>query len=104
MENKTPGPSKGYQKQVKKDATNAQQQSKAKKSGHPDYSSPTHRKKWSHFVEAVESGNVDDVKRLIEEGLIKDAPNPGRVHAADDCRVKRPYSDRRGDHAGGRER
>ena len=68
MENKTPGPSKGYQKQVKKDATNAQQPSKAKKSGHPDYSSPT-AKKWSHFVEAVESGNVDDVKKLIEEGI-----------------------------------
>lgn len=68
MENKPPGPSKGYQKQIKKDDPKARPLSKAKGSPHPDYSSPA-AKKWPLFIEAVESGNVDVVNQLIEEGL-----------------------------------
>ncbi len=68
MENKVPGPSKGYQKQIKKDVPKARPLSKAKGSSQPDYSSSA-AKKWPLFLEAVESGNVDVVNKLIEEGL-----------------------------------
>jgi ankyrin repeat protein len=68
MENKTPGPSKGYQKQIKKDDPKTRPLSKAKGNPHPDYSSPS-AKKWPLFKEALESGNVDVVNQLIEEGL-----------------------------------
>ena len=68
MENKVPGPSKGYQKQIKKDVPQARPLSKAKGSSHTGYSSPA-AKKWPLFLEAVESGNVDAVNKLIEEGL-----------------------------------
>jgi ankyrin repeat protein len=68
VENKAAGPSKGYQKQIKKDDLKARPLSKAKGSSLTDYSSPA-AKKWPLFIEALESGNVDVVNKLIEEGL-----------------------------------
>jgi ankyrin repeat protein len=69
MENKIPGPAKGYQKKAKKEGRNAKQLSKASPGKYnPDYSSPT-AKKWPHLIEALESGNVSVVKQLIEEGI-----------------------------------
>jgi ankyrin repeat protein len=68
VENKSPGPSKGYQKQIKKDVPQARPLSKAKGSPHPGYSSLA-ATKYPLFLEAVESGNVDAVNKLIEEGL-----------------------------------
>ncbi len=65
MESKTPGPSKGYQKQIKKDD---QPKPKPKSSYNPDYSSPT-AKKWPQFMEALQTGNAETVKQLIEEGI-----------------------------------
>jgi ankyrin repeat protein len=68
VEHKAPGPSKGYQKQIKKDVPKARPLSKAKGSSSPDYSSAA-AKKWPLFIEAVESGNVEVVNRLIAEGF-----------------------------------
>ncbi len=65
MESKTPGPSKGYQKQIKKDA---QPKPKPRSSQSSDYSSPT-AKKWPQFMEALQTGNSETVKQLIEEGI-----------------------------------
>jgi ankyrin repeat protein len=63
MESTTPGPAKGYQKQVKKAPP-----PKPKANRTTDYSSPM-AKKWPQFLDAVESGNVDGVKQIIDEGL-----------------------------------
>lgn len=64
MENPTPGKSKGYQKQVKKEAPPlAPKEPRA-----VDYSSPA-AKKWPLFLEALEAGNVSGVRKLVEEGL-----------------------------------
>lgn len=68
MEDKLPGPAKGYQKQPKKEGTNAQPPSKPKKNINTDYSSPT-AKKWPLLLEALEAGDVSALKRLIEEGI-----------------------------------
>ena len=65
MEDKTPGPSKGYQKQVK--APPNSQPSPAHKTP-ADYSSPK-AKQFLLFLEALESGNVDSVKNFIEDGV-----------------------------------
>jgi ankyrin repeat protein len=64
MEDKVPGPAKGYQKQIKKEEKPVKP-SKPKGSYAP---SPT-AQKWPALVEAIENGNVDVVKRLIEEGV-----------------------------------
>ena len=63
MESRTPGPSKGYQKQIKQESI---PKTKAKRT--TDYSSPM-AMKWPLFLDALESGNVDVVRQLIEEGL-----------------------------------
>jgi len=63
MESTTPGPAKGYQKQVKKAPP-----PKLKANRTTDYSSPM-AKKWPQFLDALESGNVDGVKQIIDEGL-----------------------------------
>jgi ankyrin repeat protein len=65
MEDKIPGPVKGYQKQIKKEETPVKPPSKPKGSYAP---SPT-AQKWPVLVEAIESGNVEVVKKLIEEGV-----------------------------------
>lgn len=64
MEDKVPGPVKGYQKQIKKEEKPVKP-SKPKGSYAP---SPT-AQKWPVLVEAIEQGNVDTVKKLIEEGI-----------------------------------
>ena len=64
MENPVPGPSKGYQKQIKKEAPKINPEKKV----NIDYSSPT-AKKWPLLLEALESGNVERVKKYIEEGM-----------------------------------
>jgi ankyrin repeat protein len=64
MEEKVPGPVKGYQKQIKKEEKPVKP-SKPKGSYAP---SPT-AQKWPALVEAIEHGNVDVVKKLIEEGI-----------------------------------
>lgn len=81
MENKSPGPSKGYQKQLKKEVKDTPPP-KAKrdlKDYTPDYSSPT-AKKWPLLLEALQNGKADVVKQLIEEGinvnLIRDGSSP----------------------------
>jgi len=63
MESITPGTGKGYQKQIKKTPP-----TKLKTNRTTDYSSPM-AKKWPLFLDALESGNVDGVKQIIEEGL-----------------------------------
>ncbi len=69
MENKIPGPAKGYQKKTKKEGKDAKPLSKASPGKYnPDYASPT-AKKWPRLIEALESGNVSVVKQLIEEGI-----------------------------------
>jgi ankyrin repeat protein len=65
-ENKVPGRSKGYQKKIKKEDKKARSKSKAKV--HVDYSSPT-AKKWPLLLEAIQNGNLEAVKKLIEEGI-----------------------------------
>jgi ankyrin repeat protein len=64
METMSPGPSKGYQKQVQKTETNAPKKSKPT----VDYSSPT-AKKWPLMLSALESGDLEAVKKYIEEGV-----------------------------------
>jgi ankyrin repeat protein len=64
MEDKVPGPVKGYQKQIKKEEKPVKP-SKPKGSYAP---SPT-AQKWPVLVEAIEQGNIDAVKKLIEEGV-----------------------------------
>jgi ankyrin repeat protein len=85
MESKMPGPSKGYQKQIKKNESGAQPRSKPKISHSTDYSSPT-AKKWPLFVDALEKGDLDAVKKLIEEGInvnvIRDGVSPLMVAAS----------------------
>lgn len=75
-DNKIPGPSKGYQKQIKKE-NKAQPKPKANVS--VDYSSPT-AKKWPLLLEALQNGNHEAIKQLIEEGinvnLIRDGVTP----------------------------
>ncbi len=66
MENVSQGPSKGYQKQIKMDE--AAPPSKPKGHYNPSYTSPT-AKKWPHMAEALNKGDVDAVKKLIEEGV-----------------------------------
>jgi ankyrin repeat protein len=82
MENKAPGPSKGYQKQLKKEANQVPTPSKTKRDSKdytPDYSSPT-AKKWPALLEALQNGNTEALKGLIEEGinvnLIRDGSSP----------------------------
>lgn len=82
MEGSATGPNKGYQKQVKKDATPPPIQKI-----HPttDYSSPA-AKKWPKFVEAIQGGDVDGVKQFIEEGLnvnlLRDGVTPLMIAAS----------------------
>jgi len=64
MENQVPGPSKGYQKQIKKEPPKIAPEKKA----NVDYSSPA-AKKWPQLLEALESGDVESVKKQIEEGM-----------------------------------
>jgi len=68
MENKVPGPAKGYQKKPKQDGKNVKPSKASQGKYNPDYSSPT-AKKWPLLLEALESGNVGIVKQLIEEGI-----------------------------------
>ncbi len=68
MENKAPGPSKGYQKQIKKIDPNSRPSSTSRKSTGLDYGSTT-AKNWPRFIEALESGDVDALNELIKEGL-----------------------------------
>ncbi len=81
MENTPQGPSKGYQKQVQKTTTDAPKKAKSP----VDYSSPT-AKKWPLMVDALNSGNVDAVKQLIEEGvnvnLLRDGVTPLMIAAS----------------------
>ena len=64
MEETAPEPSKGYQKKVTKEAPPA-----AKPKRDPsEYASPT-AKKWPAMIEALEAGNVDAVKQMLEEGM-----------------------------------
>ena len=65
-ENKVPSPSKGYQKQVKKEDTKTQRKPSA--NVRVDYSSPT-AKKWPLLLEAINNGNLETVKKLIEDGV-----------------------------------
>ncbi|HXY54772.1 MAG TPA: ankyrin repeat domain-containing protein [Nitrospirota bacterium] len=67
MENKLPGPSKGYQKKPKKEGKDLPAP-KPKKSYNPDYALAA-AKKWSSFTEALESGNISAVEQLIKEGF-----------------------------------
>ncbi len=64
MENKVPGPVKGYQKQIKKEE-------KPVKPPKPkgNYAPSPTAQKWPVLVEAIEQGKVDVVKKLIEEGI-----------------------------------
>ncbi|OGW33573.1 MAG: hypothetical protein A2X58_07465 [Nitrospirae bacterium GWC2_56_14] len=64
MEDKVPGPVKGYQKQVKKE----EKPIKPPKPKGNYAPSPT-AQKWPVLAEAIEKGNVDVVKKLIEEGI-----------------------------------
>ncbi len=64
MENKVPGPVKGYQKQIKKEEKPARPP-KPKGNYAP---SPT-AQKWPALVEAIEQGKAEAVKKLIEEGI-----------------------------------
>ena len=69
MENKIPEPAKGYQKKTKREGKDAKPLSKASQGKYnPDYASPT-AKKWPRLIEALESGDVNVVKQLIEEGI-----------------------------------
>jgi len=85
MENNVPGPSKGYQKQIKIEAATPRPLSKTKGSSHPDYSSPA-AKKWPQFVEAIEGGDVEAVKQLVEEGInvnvVRDGVTPLMIAAS----------------------
>jgi ankyrin repeat protein len=82
MEGTSPGSSKGYQKQIKKDAPPP-----PKQKIHPstDYSSPA-AKKWPKFVDAIKSGDVDGVKQFIDEGLnvnlVRDGVTPLMIAAS----------------------
>jgi len=67
MDTPAPGPSKGYQKKIKKDPESAPSTNPAKKAN-IDYSSPA-AKKWPLLLEALEQGNVESVKKHIEEGM-----------------------------------
>lgn len=84
MEQKAPGPSKGYQKQIKKDA---QPPAKPKRDSNAplDYSSPA-AKKWPKLIEAIRSGNAGEVRQLIEEGInvniLRDGVTPLMIAAA----------------------
>ncbi len=84
MENPPQGPSKGYQKQIKKE-TAPKPPSKPKGQYGPGYSSPT-AKRWPLMLEALNNGNVDDVKKLIEEGvnvnLLRDGITPLMIAAS----------------------
>jgi ankyrin repeat protein len=64
MEYKPPEPAKGYQKQIKKVEPPAKP---AKPKG--NYTPSPTAQKWPALVEAIENGNVDAVKQLIEEGV-----------------------------------
>ncbi len=79
MENASQGPSKGYQKQIKKEEPAPKSPSKPKGNYGPAYTSPT-AKKWPFLVEALNDGNADAVKQLIEEGvnvnLLRDGVTP----------------------------
>jgi ankyrin repeat protein len=85
MENKLPGPAKGYQKKPKEEGKKAPQPPKEKKKYNPDYASLT-AKKWPRFIEALESGNISVVKQLIKEGInvnvIRDGLTPLMVAAS----------------------
>ncbi len=74
-DNNAPGPSKGYQKKIKKENKEAQPKTKA----NVDYSSPM-AKKWPLLLEALQNGNLEVVKQLIEEGinvnLLRDGVTP----------------------------
>ncbi len=76
-DHKVTGPSKGYQKQVKK--TDKDARPKPKANVKVDYSSPT-AKKWPLLLEALQKGDLEAVKTLIEEGvnvnLIRDGVTP----------------------------
>jgi ankyrin repeat protein len=83
MEDKVPAPSKGYQKQIKKEDKDAQPKPKANVT--VDYSSPT-AKKWPLLLEALQNGNLETVKQLIEEGinvnLLRDGVTPLMIAAS----------------------
>jgi len=64
MENNVPGPVKGYQKLIKKEEKPVKP---AKPKG--NYAPSPTAQKWPALVEAIEKGNVDVVKKLIEEGI-----------------------------------
>ena len=76
-DNKVPGTSKGYQKKIKKEDKEAQPKPKA--NVNVAYSSPT-AKKWPLLLEALQNGNLEAVKQLIEEGinvnLLRDGVTP----------------------------
>jgi ankyrin repeat protein len=85
MENKSPNPSMGYQKKIKKDEAGMKKPPKPKAAQSTDYSSPT-AKKWPLFIEAIEKGNVDIVNQLIEEGInvnvVRDESTPLMIAAS----------------------
>ena len=64
MEENAPAPSKGYQKKIK---TEPQSKPVVKKTP-ADYASPN-AKKWPALIEALENGDIDKVKKFIEEGM-----------------------------------
>jgi ankyrin repeat protein len=65
MDNQPPAPSKGYQKQVQKPSSPLP---KAKISSSTEYSSVT-AKKWPQLIAAIESGNIEKLQSLINEGI-----------------------------------
>jgi ankyrin repeat protein len=65
-ENNVPSPSKGYQKKINTKDKKAQLKHKANIS--VDYSSPT-AKKWPLLLESIQNGNLEVVKKLIDEGI-----------------------------------
>jgi ankyrin repeat protein len=72
-----PGPSKGYQKQIKKEDNESQPQPKSNVK--VDYSSPM-AKKWPLLLEALQKGDLETVEKMIEEGinvnLVRDGVTP----------------------------
>lgn len=76
MESKPPAPSQGYQKKVQQPAL---PKPKAKISSSTEYSSVT-AKKWPQLIAAIESGNIEKLQTLIDEGininLVRDNATP----------------------------
>jgi hypothetical protein len=81
MESSSPGKSLGYQKKVKQETPEP-----AHAAPHPvDYSSPL-AKKWPQMLEALETGNADVVRSIIDEGLninnLRDGVTPLMIAAS----------------------